>query len=50
MQYGPTTNGASERIDPELRTFDTATGLWCIVVGAIVFLYLIRRGLRPVPS
>ncbi len=40
------TDGAS-KLDPHLKTFDTATSLWVIVVGALAFLVLVDRGLRP---
>lgn len=39
-------NGAP-KIDPQLREFDTASALWLVVVGAIGFLVLVRKGLRP---
>lgn len=49
---GPTydQSDGSPKIDPQIKTFDAASALWVIVVGAVGFLVLVRRGLRPSAS
>lgn len=49
--YGPDGDTPkTSKLDPELKSFDTASALWCVVIGAMAFLVLVRRGLRPISS